>query len=77
MLKTTVFTILISLCFTQIQHGGLPKYYETPPTNDIDYILVNKIYVNDEVNMPYKFINRIRIKSVVNIFDDILKILEN
>ncbi len=40
-------------------------------------ILVNKIYVNDEVNMPYKFINRIRIKSVVNIFDDILKILEN
>lgn len=40
-------------------------------------ILVNKIYVDDEVKMPYRLVNRIRIKSVVNIFDDILKILDN
>jgi len=40
-------------------------------------ILVNKIYVDDEVNMPLRLVERIRIKSVVNIFDDILNYLDN
>ena len=38
-----------------------------------DKVLINKIYVDDEVNMPYKLIRGIKINSVVNIFNDIMK----
>ena len=34
--------------------------------------LINKTYVDDEVNMPYGFIRNIKIKNIVNIFNDIL-----
>ena len=41
-----------------------------------DKILINKIYVDDEVRMPYKLIQRFRINSVVTIFTDILNHLD-
>ena len=34
--------------------------------------LMNKIYVNDEVNLPSLFINKLKRNSVVKIFNDIL-----
>ena len=38
-------------------------------------ILVNIIYVDDEVNLPFKLVQKIRINNVVAVFDDILNYL--
>ena len=35
-------------------------------------MLINKIYINDEINMPELFIKKIKRRHVVNIFNDIL-----
>ena len=46
-------------------------------TKLICLILVNIIYVDDEVNMPARLVEKIRIRSIVNIFDDIVNFLDN
>ena len=34
--------------------------------------LINRIYVDDEVNFPISFLHKIRVSNVVSIFDDVL-----
>ena len=35
-------------------------------------LLVNSIYVDDEVNMPSRIVKKFRVNSVVDIFNDII-----
>ena len=41
-----------------------------------DNLLSFRIYVDDEVNLPNSFIKKIRINSVVNSFNDIIRVLK-
>ena len=41
-----------------------------------DKILINKIYVDDEVNLPIIFLNKFRKENVIKIFDDIMSYIE-
>ena len=45
--------------------------WEVEYVND-KVILVNKIYVDDEVNMPNMLIQRFRIGHVIDVFNDVL-----
>ena len=69
------------------QDNELLSHYENKDINTLNYgagsweytedkILVNKIYVDDEVRMLHKFIQKFRINSVVDIFIDILNHIE-
>ena len=40
-------------------------------------ILVNKIYVDDEVNLPGLLINKLKRNNVVQIFNDVINFVEN
>ena len=48
-------------------------YWEYDKSNT----LINTLYVDDEVKMPFRLIQKIRINNTVNIFDDILLSLLN
>ena len=41
-----------------------------------DKYLINKIYVNDEVNLPSVFLGKLRKEHVVRIFDDVIEYLQ-
>ena len=41
--------------------------------DEYDKLLINKIYVNDEVNLPNVFLNKLRKEQVIQIFSDVIE----
>ena len=41
--------------------------------DESDKLLINKIYVNDEVNLPNVFLNKLRKEQVIQIFSDVIE----